>query len=169
MQNTIFYSENDKRIFIKVCGHITAPLCYGLRQKVFNRLDSSAEIFGIYADLSGCQYMDSTFMGLLIGFNKRLDKLYNRQLCIIRPSPESMSHLSDLGLDKILFYSEQPVSFPDSMEIISQKEKIPAEFVLKAHEDLMELTEENRKKFLKVKEILSKQIEEKNKDQDKSE
>ncbi|MBN1412471.1 MAG: STAS domain-containing protein [Spirochaetales bacterium] len=162
MQNTIFYSEEDNKIFIRAHGHITAPLCYGLRQKVFNRFDINTEINGIYADLSGCDYMDSTFMGLLIGFNKKLEQMYQKQLYIIQPSKESKLHLADLGLDKILAYSEKDMSFPVKMEIVSQKEKVPAEFVLKAHEDLMELTEENRKKFLKVKEMLTKQIEEKN-------
>ncbi|MBN1698685.1 MAG: STAS domain-containing protein [Spirochaetales bacterium] len=161
MKNSIFYTENNNKLFIKAKGHITAQICFGLRQRVFRRLEEKPEIRDIYVDLSHCEYMDSTFMGLLIGFNKKFYNLYRRKLCVIHPSQESLSHFADLGLDKILSYSERDITFPESMETISQKEKISPEFILKAHENLIEISEDNRKKFKIVKELLSKQIKEK--------
>ncbi|MBN2440873.1 MAG: STAS domain-containing protein [Spirochaetales bacterium] len=158
MQNSIFYAEDDNRIYIKAQGHITAQICFGLRQRVFDRLDAFPKIKGIFADLSTCEYMDSTFMGLLIGFNKKFNHIDNNKLCIIHPSPESLAHLSDLGLDDILAYCNDDMPFPKEMEIISQKEKISAEFILKAHENLIEVSDDNRKRFKIVKELLTKQI-----------
>ena len=158
MQNSLYYAEKDNKIYIKAKGHITAKICFGLRQRVFERLEAIPKIKGIYADLSLCVYMDSTFMGLLIGFNKKFCHLDNNKLCIIHPSPESLSHLSDLGLDEILAYSDDDIPFPTDMEMISQKEKISAEFILKAHENLIEVSDDNRKRFKIVKELLTKQI-----------
>ena len=158
MQNNIYYAEKDYTIYIKANGHITAQICFGLRQRVFERLDRTPKIKAIYTDLSTCEYMDSTFMGLLIGFNKKFNHLDNRKLCIINPSPESLSHLTDLGLDDILAYCDEKVPFPEDMEMISQKEKISAEFILKAHENLIEISEDNRNRFKIVKELLTKQI-----------
>ncbi|MBN2533302.1 MAG: STAS domain-containing protein [Spirochaetales bacterium] len=158
MQNSIYYTEKNNIIYIKANGHITAQICFGLRQRVFERLDIMPKITGIYVDLSSCVYMDSTFMGLLIGFNKKFNHLDNKKLSIVHPSPESLSHLSDLGLDEILSYSDEDIPFPDNMEMISQKEKISAEFILKAHENLIEISEDNRKRFKIVKELLTKQI-----------
>jgi anti-anti-sigma factor len=158
MQNSILFLENKNIIFIKAIGHITAPICFGLRQRVFNRFDENNEIKAIYADLSECAYMDSTFMGLLIGFNKKLITIYNKNLCIVKPSRESITHLEELGLDKVLAYTNDEVKFPEDMEIISQKEKVSAEFILKAHENLIEISEDNRKRFKIVQELLSKQI-----------
>lgn len=160
MQNSIYYAERNNIIYIKANGHITAQICFGLRQRVFERLDRIPKITGIYADLSSCAYMDSTFMGLLIGFNKKFSHLKNKKLCIIHPSPESLSHLTDLGLDAILAYCDEDIPFPEDMEMISQKEKISAEFILKAHENLIEISEDNRKRFKIVKELLTKQIKE---------
>jgi anti-anti-sigma regulatory factor len=158
MQNCIYFLEKDNSIYIKAAGHITAPFCFGLRQRVFNRFDSSEEIVAIYVELSECEYMDSTFMGLLIGFNKKLYSIYKKNVCIIKPSPESISHLEELGLDKVLSFTNEDIAMPENMEIISQKEKVSAEFILKAHENLIEISEDNRKRFKIVQELLSKQI-----------
>lgn len=158
MQNSIYYAERKNIIYIKANGHITAQICFGLRQRVFERLDRMPKIIEIYTDLSACVYMDSTFMGLLIGFNKKFNHLDNKKLCIIHPSTESLSHLSDLGLDDILSYSDTDIPFPEDMEMISQKEKVSAEFILKAHENLIEISDDNRKRFRIIKELLTKQI-----------
>ena len=79
-------------------------------------------------------------------------------MAIIHPSPESKNHLLDLGLDKILDYVDHEIEFPENMQIISQKEKITPEFILKAHEELIEVSEDNRARFKLVKEMLSKQL-----------
>jgi anti-anti-sigma factor len=158
MQNSIYYLENNNSIYIRASGHITAPICFGLRQRVFSRFEENKEIKAIYADLSECEYMDSTFMGLLIGFNKKLFSLYNKNVCIVKPSAESVAHLEELGLDKVLSFTKENIQFPEDMEIISQKEKVSAEFILKAHENLIEISEDNRKRFKIVQELLSKQI-----------
>jgi len=158
MRNCIYYAENDNIIYIKAKGHITAQICFGLRQRVFERLTKNPKINNIYTDLSLCEYMDSTFMGLLIGFNKKLLNLFKKKLCIIHPSPESLSYLTDIGLDRILSYSNKEIPFPADMTIISQKDTISPEFILKAHENLMELSEDNRKQFKIVKDLLTKQI-----------
>jgi anti-anti-sigma factor len=158
MQHGIYYIERDNIIYIRAVGHVTAPICFGLRQRVFTRFDSEQGIRLVYVDLSECEYMDSTFMGLLIGFNKKLNATEHKNVCIVRPSAESLSHLEELGLDKVLDYSDEQVNFPKEMELISQKEKISAEFILKAHENLIEISEDNRKRFKIVQELLSKQI-----------
>jgi hypothetical protein len=106
--------------------------------------------------------MDSTFMGLLIGFNKKFYNRHKKKMNIIHASEESFSHLAELGLDKILNFvgnEDKGIEFPEKMEIISQKEKITPEFILKAHEELIEVSEDNRARFKLVKEILSKQLE----------
>lgn len=158
MQNEIYYLEKDNQLYIKASGHITANICFGLRQKVFARIEHQPEIKAIYTDLSQCEYMDSTFMGLLIGFNKKLFNHYHKKLCVIHPSKESLEHLADLGLDKILTYCKVEVQFPEKMDLISQKDNLPPEFILKAHEDLIEISDENKSRFKLVKDILSKKF-----------
>lgn len=164
MQHGIYYTERDNIIYIRAIGHITAPICFGLRQRVFSRFDADNEIRSIYVDLSECEYMDSTFMGLLIGFNKKLNNSRHANITITKPSAESISHLEELGLDKVLEFTNDAVAFPADMELISQKEKISAEFILKAHENLIEISEDNRKRFKIVQELLSKQIKKNKKD-----
>ena len=161
MQNEIYYSEKDNQLFIKASGHITASICFGLRQKVFTRIEHQPEVLAIYADLSQCEYMDSTFMGLLIGFNKKLFNHTHTKLEVLHPSKESQDHLADLGLDKILNYSNNQVNFPENMDLISEKENLSPEFILKAHEDLIEISDDNKNRFQLVKDILEKKIKDK--------
>ena len=47
MQNNIYYAEKDYTIYIKATGHITAQICFGLRQRVFERLDRTPKIEAI--------------------------------------------------------------------------------------------------------------------------
>jgi len=70
----LFYKEDRNTLYLRAQGHITASLCADLRGMVFSRFEKTPQVENMYVDLSACDYMDSTFMGLLVGFNKRLVK-----------------------------------------------------------------------------------------------
>ncbi|MCK7487363.1 MAG: STAS domain-containing protein [Bacillus subtilis] len=71
VEEALFVKETAQTIFIRAQGHVTAALCSDLKSRIFERLEAKPPVETVYVDLSGCDYMDSTFLGLLVGINKR--------------------------------------------------------------------------------------------------
>lgn len=158
----LYYKEENQCLYLKGEGHITAILCADLRELVFKRFEEENPIEAFYVDLSSCDYMDSTFMGLLVGFNKRMQKLMKKRITIVRPSPTAKDLLDGLGLTSLVAISDEMVPFPANMENINQTMNASVDLLLHSHENLMELSEENKKKFSALHSVLKSQ-----KDQEK--
>ena len=158
MKQKIQYKEEEEIIYIKAEGYITANNCYILRKRIFNRLDKDHPIKEIYADLADCSYMDSTFIGILIGINKKLESSYGKKIKIVCPSKECDKLFNGLKISKLLQMKRKNVTFPQDMEIISQQRKPSKDMLLNAHEDLMETSYDNKNKFKILKEILEKKL-----------
>jgi anti-sigma B factor antagonist len=142
----LFYKEEGNTLYIRAEGHLTAALCADLRELVFSRIDAQPRVEGIKADLSGVTYMDSTFMGLLVGFTKRLSK-NNATLQIFNPSKIAEELLDSLGICDLVEVSREANIFPTEMRNIVKTKQTGSDLLLKAHENLMELSEANKKKF----------------------
>ena len=56
----------------------------------------------VYVDLSQCRYMDSTFIGLLVAIDKKLQKGSGGRLHVVQPSAECLDLLRQLGLQEFL-------------------------------------------------------------------
>jgi anti-anti-sigma factor len=158
MDEAIFYKETQDAIYIRARGHITAALCTDLKNKVFARIDSSEPLAAIHIDLSECDYMDSTFMGLIVGFRKRLKDPTGRAITLYRPNPICTSLLKSIGLTRLVEISDKEVSLPPYMENIAGQGKATAEFLLNVHENLMELNDDNKAKFSVLTKVLKDQI-----------
>lgn len=159
MEPEIYLGEKDRTLFIKASGHMTANLCSDLRKETGERINREEPPERIVVDLSQCFYMDSTFMGLLVGLNKKLSALNKGTLIIYKPTDEAEKLLEGLGLRNYLsFDQETDRQFPQEMITISGKTRATADFILKAHEHLMDLSRENRDKFSTLRSVLKKQI-----------
>lgn len=158
MEEGLLFGENKNILFIKAVGHITARQCTALRNRVISILDSREEGRDIFVDLSSCEYMDSTFIGLLVVFNKRLARHGNR-FSLIKPRKICVTLLENLGVYNLFDMAAEPYPlFPENMEVVSETEEISSELLLKAHEELMELSPENRKRFEALHGILKAKI-----------
>jgi anti-anti-sigma factor len=158
VKQEIQYKEEEEIIYIKAEGHITANNCYILRKRLFNRLDREPPVKEIYADLSDCLYMDSTFIGILIGINKKFKNSCGKKINIVCPSTECCKLFEGLGISKLLHMEETNITLPQEMEIISQQHKPSTDMLLNAHENLIETSDENKKKFKLLKEILERKL-----------
>jgi anti-anti-sigma factor len=156
--DTLKVGSDERGVFISAQGEIRATLCYPLRELLLARHENEVPP-AVYIDLSGCRYMDSTFIGLLVAVDKRLHRESGGRLHVISPSPESSDILSQIGLmDFFLVEAEGPAAPVGMKELAPSGEKPGAEFVLKAHEALMETSEEARKKFALLKDVLEKKL-----------
>ena len=158
MEEALYVKETARTIYIRAQGHVTASLCSDLKSRIFERLEAKPPVENVFVDLSGCDYMDSTFLGLLVGINKRFLRYSERPLTVVRPSPPCTELLRTIGILRLVRIQEDPVPFPDSMEAVVTAEKATAEFLLDVHENLMDLSEENRRKFSTLYSVLKDQI-----------
>ena len=158
MPETLRYKELDNVLYIQAEGHVTASLCADLRTMVFTRFDGLPTVVAVNVDLSACSYMDSTFMGLLVGFNKRLAKIGAGRLRIIQPTTQARELIEGLGLLPLVEIVDEQVSYPDNMDNIIKTTSTGADLLLKAHENLMELSEENKRRFATLHSVLKSQV-----------
>jgi anti-anti-sigma factor len=144
--------------FIEARGSIRAALCYPLRDSLLERLEERPAAPGISVDLSGCTYMDSTFIGLLVAMDRKVRGASGGRLVLLRPSAESRDLLAQLSLLDVLAVDEAGCELPADMRDLETGLKPGADFVLKAHEALMETSEEARRKFSVLKEMLERKL-----------
>lgn len=157
MPEALYYLESDNTLFLRALGHITAALCSDLRERVYPRLDGEVPVLGMYVDLAACDYMDSTFMGLLVGFNKRLLKSTGKRLVLVSPSAGARDLLAGLGLTALVDIRDGGPTFPKNLEPVEKTRPPGADMLLKAHENLMDISAENRKKFAGLHSVLKSQ------------
>lgn len=161
MKEALYYKLVGNQFFVKAVGHITAALCSGLRDSVLQIIQSPEEKSEFFVDLSECDYMDSTFMGLLVRFNKDFKTKWTNTLIILNPSPESEKLLKGLGLNKVLVLQNNPSLVLDtqSMTEVGSEKMIQTSLVLEAHVELSDVSEENQQKFSTLNNLLRIQME----------
>jgi len=158
VSEALYFLEADNKLYLQAQGHITAALCADLRGLVFARFEQTPGVEAMWIDLSACEYMDSTFMGLLVAFNKRLARARGKKLTLVQPSAVARDLLEGLGISSLVEIIDEPVAFPPGMKNIVKTTASSAELLLSSHENLMELSEENRKKFSGLHGVLKKQL-----------
>jgi anti-anti-sigma factor len=166
VEEALLLSEQNNVIYIRAVGHITANSCADLKARVFERIEAEPIIGNLYVDLSSCNYMDSTFMGLLVGFNKRFLRVAERPITILGATDTCAKLLKTIGIARMVVMSDEMVAYPERMEAVGGA-KADASFLLAAHEDLIELSEENEKRFSALRTVLAKELEKRPEDQDR--
>jgi anti-anti-sigma regulatory factor len=124
-------------------------------------------------DLDACTYLDSTFLGILLGLGLKLREAGNGLLHILNANPRNLELLKNLGLDRLIniegnhaggnganmgrlnsvkeeHLEEMPCPVPTRAEA--------APTILEAHENLMEFDPRNVPKFKDVVEFLREDL-----------
>ena len=157
--DSLMVGRDERGYFIKAAGSIRAMLCYPLREGLLSLLESPSSLPAVFVDLADCTYMDSTFIGLLVAIDKRLQKSSGGRLHIVQASAACRDTLNQIGLQTILLIEASAPTFPAVMnELATEMERPATEFILGAHEALMETSEEARKKFGLLKELLERKL-----------
>jgi anti-anti-sigma factor len=156
----LYFQETQAGLFIKAVGHITASLSVDLKILVMERLERLPVPAEVYADLSECSYMDSTFMGLLVGFHKKLKAMTGHSLSLLNPSNECEKLLRGLGIWRLMRVVEGKLAEgePQFWTTVTKNNSPNPEVLLKAHQNLSEISPENAQKFSALEDILKDQI-----------
>lgn len=159
MGEALYYQETEEGLFVRARGHITAAISTDLRELVLARLTRAPVPPVLGVDLSECDYMDSTFMGLLVGFHKRYKALTGRPLTIVRPTAECSKLLAGLGILKLMSVVTGPEpTLPDRWNGVQAVHSPSTEVLLTAHRNLSELSPENQVKFSALQSVLEQEL-----------
>jgi anti-anti-sigma factor len=157
--DSLLAGRDERGFFLVARGAIRATLCYPLRETLLEGLEEAADIPAVFVDLSRCVYMDSTFIGLLVAVDRKLQKGSGSRLRLMQPSPQCLDLLRQLGLQDLLIIDPSLTPPPADMEETAQAGGRPgADFVLHVHEALMETSEEARRRFGLLKDELERKL-----------
>jgi len=165
--NNILIGIYKNDVFIKPVGHITANLSFNLQEYLYNHISEINPCFNMYIDMSDTEYMDSTFLGLLIGLEKKLFKSFNKHLYVVNPNKAAMKYLQHFTMT--LFLRIKQINIPEDLEYrnfdneTSATELEKLKMIFFSHNHLCKLSEDNKKRFGSLQETLKKQIREKSK------
>ena len=138
----------DTTVFIRSTGLANMKNAPMLDAFLATEIDQGATTACI--DLSACSGMDSTFMGLLVGYAKQMDGSGGR-LVIVNPSPANLRLLQMLGVTLVVPVIEKQDA-PDVAFITLTSDPQMSllgrmELVQRAHLNLIKLTGANQDKF----------------------
>ena len=147
MEEALFVKSVGNSLYIKAQGHVTAALCPELKTACFTRFEESPPVTEVNVDLSDCEYMDSTFLGLVVGLTKRLMALSKKKIRIFRANDNCVGLLKTIGVLGLVEISSAALDLPPDLERVGRGAVATAEFLLDAHDELSSLSDENRAKF----------------------
>ncbi len=152
--SSIQVARENNQIFLKIIGKGNFLLGQLLKDFYTKHSDNHQQTF--YIDMSGCQSMDSTFMGVLAGIGKSLREKTGLALNILNLSEHNYELLNTLGIDIFLNLESGQKVYPAqfaNLDITNDKNKLKTD-ILEAHHTLMHLSEANHMKFKDVYEYL---------------
>ncbi len=116
-------------------------------------------------DLGACTYLDSTFLGILLGLGLKLRAAGDGLLDILNASPRNVELLKNLGLDRLINIAASPAVSNGTPEAKLEELNCPiptkaeaGPTILEAHENLMQFDSRNIPKFKDVVEFLREDL-----------
>ncbi|MCK5804725.1 MAG: STAS domain-containing protein [Lentisphaeria bacterium] len=159
---SVMIAEQDGVVAVRVLGRATFKVCREFREYAMRVLKSSPTN-AVVIDLSECDTMDSTFMGILamIGLQGR----GKTHLCIVGADASNQALLSEIGVSKLWKFADGDPGSREWTELcqaaagsVDMTASDVGALVLDAHKTLMELDPENVPKFKNVVELLSAEM-----------
>lgn len=116
----------------------------------------------IQIDLSGCYYMDSTFIGTLLSLHLSLIKITKNPLIVLNPSDYCLEHFEEMGLeDKLHIKTTTVVENGERILLnpqldINKLEKLM--HIYDSHKQLSDINDNNKIRFAQLQKVLENQI-----------
>jgi anti-sigma B factor antagonist len=141
-------ARSGATVFIRSTGLANMKSAPMLDAFLATEIDQGATT--ICVDLSACTGMDSTFMGLLVGYARQVEGNQGR-LVIVNPSPANLRLLQMLGVTLVVPVIEKEEAPAIQFVTLAGDPTMPLvqrmDLVRRAHENLTKLTPANEGKF----------------------
>jgi len=158
VEERIYFGTAGNDLVIIPAGHITATLCPELKAKIQGILDPDSRIGSLRFDLSSCDYMDSTFLGLIVYFSKAVRSLGLSAPVIHRANAQCKSLFRTMGMLTMLEFSSEACPSPMAGQELVGNEAISAGFLLDVHKELSLLSAENDERFRLLTDALTESL-----------
>ncbi|HQC52360.1 MAG TPA: STAS domain-containing protein [Lentisphaeria bacterium] len=157
MESKLLYATQDGVTLFQVIGRGTYKICPSFR-KCCEDLLAAKDATGVTIDLSRCESMDSTFMGIMVMLGiKMRGKI---PLLVVNAKPVHRTLLDGIGVSRVWRFVDEPVTDMNwhnlaqaSAGAIKDMTNL-APIILEAHQALIDLDPANLPKFKDVVELL---------------
>lgn len=155
--------------WVRVNGSASHENALCIKKFLAGRFDRGWRRFVI--DLGGCRGIDSTFIGMLYRLALKVDAVDpGGCVDVINPGERNANSIRKLGLDDHIHLDLAGERWIRERELVDENLQMQApctqvdrtehaEFVLAAHEALLEANEQNRSRFCDVVEFLRQELE----------
>lgn len=159
-EDKYLYGEHEDNIFIKIVGNATMKNSKTLEELLNQILEGETK--QIILDFEECNYMDSTMLGLIAKTAIKIKKTWKMSIYGIKLSNMVKTSLNSTGVDKLMTILEKSDFEEYESRVLENKDfddkTEKAEHILEAHKTLMDLSEENKKVFKNVVNLLEKEL-----------
>ena len=152
-------------LIVKVIGRGTMEFCSQLFDYLVAQLETKREKghIKVYFDLSETTYMDSSFIGVIVSIDKRVKQIAESTVIVLNPAEKIKEILNTMGLLGLLPLEENlkinNVTLSEEVHKKLAKDYKDIKLLLESHQNLMEISNENKKRFSLVEEMLKKELE----------
>ncbi len=151
---------DDSIVYCRVVGYGNMNNCAPFQESSTELQQQGYRQFIV--DFSRCEGLDSTFLGILLGMAVGLNDEPSRVM-IVNASDAIVKILSEVGIDCLLEVCREKVTLPDvpmqRLEPVERGREQRAAMILKAHENLCRIREENQERFGRFVKILREELE----------
>lgn len=161
-ESKIFILKKGEEIILFFVNHIMAVHTYALMKNITPLLEKG-KINKVWIDFNKCRYIDSTTIGTLIIIKKKLNKNYGK-LILCNLNNEIKNIFIKMGLENFFTiitnkkFKKIENEFIEEIEA-NKTEKIKAEFILDAHNKIIEISPHLKDTFKNVFEVLEQEVE----------
>jgi len=149
-------------LYLGLLGRATQRTCPTVNQLVNDYLGSRPQKPLIVVDLGGCEWVDSTFAGWLVGLKKRVERIAGGQMSLTGCSERCRASLEKMNLASLFRF--ETIAVPAETRTVScattdRPTRETLKLMLAAHEALAAVSEKNAEVFGPIAAMLREQVE----------
>jgi anti-anti-sigma factor len=158
-EGRVLYADHDHVHVLSYVGDIRHPLAPSIGRFVDTLLERFSED-ELVVDLSEVDAIDSTNLGEIARIAVLLAEKNGKRASIVSPRREISQVLHSMALDEVFdLRTESKVSGGgEPIPTVAPSRELSLQCIISAHRRLMQMSEENRKKFAQVVELLESEL-----------
>lgn len=148
-----------EQVFVRVEGKGTHANSQPLREFLLGMLERGCRAF--HLDLQNCTYMDSTFLGTVVGVCLQIKRKEDNRFIVANASQRNRELFQTLGVAHFFEFAAVAASAPQSLDTLPQgrdTKQQRAETMLEAHETLTRVDAANLPRFKDCIEFLKEDL-----------
>ncbi len=152
MKKSLSVGIKGDMVLIVAVGEMRAGDCFAMSEYLLPYVDNVDEQKKIYIDLSRCDFMDSTFIGVIVALTKKCKANAWDNIRIVNPSEKATLSMRKLaGIDEIAVVMTPELGDIPVFRLITNPTSYGSrkniELMFEAHQVLSQLSEQNRNEF----------------------